>query len=84
MDNDKKQLYIIDGHALIYRAYFALLRTPLTNASGLPTGAVFGFANYLIRLLETYGCPYWMIALDSPKPTVRHEMYQQYKANREE
>jgi DNA polymerase-1 len=84
MDTEKKQLYLIDGHALIYRAYFALLRTPLTNAKGIPTGAVFGFANYLMRLIETYNCPYWAIALDSDKPTFRHEMYAAYKANREE
>jgi DNA polymerase I len=84
MASEKKQLYLIDGHALIYRAYFALIRTPLTNANGVPTGAVFGFANYLLRLIETYDCPYWAIALDSDKPTFRHEMYAQYKANREE
>jgi DNA polymerase-1 len=84
MDTEKKQLYLIDGHALIYRAYYALIRTPLTSAKGIPTGAVFGFANYLLRLIESYNCPYWAIALDSDKPTFRHEMYAQYKANREE
>jgi DNA polymerase I len=84
LDTEKKQLYIIDGHALIYRAYFALLRTPLTNSKGFPTGAVLGFANYMIRLLETYKCHSWVIALDSNKPTFRHEMYAQYKAHREE
>jgi DNA polymerase-1 len=84
MDTEKKQLYLIDGHALIYRAYYALIRTPLTNSKGIPTGAVFGFANYLLHLINTYGCQYWAIALDSDKPTFRHAMYEQYKANREE
>jgi DNA polymerase I len=84
MPSEKKQLYLIDGHALIYRAYYALIRTPLTTSQGVPTGAVFGFANYMLRLLETYDCPYWAVALDSDKPTFRHEMFADYKANREE
>ncbi len=81
---DKKQLYLIDGHALIYRAYYALIKNPLTNSKGTPTGAVYGFANYLLRLLETYNCPYLAIALDSDKPTFRHELFTDYKANRDE
>jgi DNA polymerase-1 len=79
----QKQLYIIDGHALIYRAYFALIKTPMSTAAGQPTGAIFGFANYLLRLLEFHDCTHWIVALDSPVPTFRHEMYEQYKANRE-
>ena len=79
----QKQLYIIDGHALIYRAYFALLKTPMTTSAGQPTGAIFGFANYLLRLLEPTTARHWIVALDSPVPTFRHEMYAQYKANRE-
>ena len=84
MNTTDKRLYLIDGHALIYRAYYALIRNPLTNTKGVPTGAVYGFANYLLRLLETHDCQYWAIALDSDKPTFRHEMYAEYKANREE
>jgi DNA polymerase I len=84
MNKDNKQLYLIDGHALIYRAYYALLKNPLTNSKGTPTGAVYGFANYLLRLLDTYNCPYWAVVLDSDKPTFRHELYAEYKANREE
>jgi len=80
---NNKQLYLIDGHALIYRAYFALIRTPLTNAQGLPTSAVMGFANYLIKLLADYSCPYIAVVMDSPSPTFRHKMFDQYKANRE-
>ena len=79
----QKRLYIIDGHALIYRAYFALFKTPMSTAAGQPTGAIFGFANYLLRLLAVYDCTYWIVALDSTVPTFRHEMYDQYKANRE-
>ena len=84
MDKGTKQLYLIDGHALIYRAYYALIKNPLTNSKGTPTGAVYGFASYLLRLLETYDCPYWAVVLDSDKPTFRHKLFTDYKANREE
>jgi len=80
---EKKELYLIDGYALIYRAYFALMKNPLTNSAGQPTGAFYGFAGYLLRLLETYKCPYLAVVMDSPRPTFRHLMYDKYKANRE-
>jgi DNA polymerase-1 len=79
-----KKLFLIDGHAIAYRAYFALIKNPLTNARGQPTGAVYGFANYLLRLLTEYKCPYIGVVFDSPEPTFRHELYKEYKANREE
>jgi DNA polymerase-1 len=81
---DDKKLYIIDGHALIYRAYYALAKNPLANSKGVPTGALFGFVNYLIRLIEIYKCPYLTVVLDSSVKTFRHDMYEQYKANRDE
>jgi DNA polymerase-1 len=77
-----KHLYLIDGHALAYRSYFAMLRNPLTNSKGIPTGAVYGTAVILMKLIETYQCPYVAIVFDSAKPTFRHKMYDQYKANR--
>jgi DNA polymerase-1 len=79
-----KKLFLIDGHAIAYRAYYALIKTPLTNARGQPTGAVYGFANYLLRLLAEFKCPYIGVVFDSPEPTFRHELYKEYKANREE
>jgi DNA polymerase-1 len=81
---DRQQLFLIDGHALIYRAYFAFIRNPLVNSKGQNTSAAFGFANYIIKLLETYNCIYCAVVLDSSKPTFRHDMYSQYKANRQE
>jgi DNA polymerase-1 len=69
---------------LAYRAYYALLKTPLTNSQGQSTGAVLGFANYLLRLIEEFKCPYIAVAMDSRAPTFRHEMYDKYKANRVE
>jgi DNA polymerase-1 len=80
----EKHLYLIDGHALAYRSYYATIRNPLINSKGIPTGAVFGAAMVLLRLIEKYQCPYLAMVFDSPKPTFRHEMYAQYKANREE
>jgi DNA polymerase I len=81
---DDKHLYIIDGHALAYRAYYATIRTPMTTSRGQPTGALYGFALYLMRLLQEHKCPHIVAIFDSPKPTFRHEMYKDYKANREE
>ncbi len=80
----EKKLFLIDGHALAYRAYYALIRNPLTNSKGQPTSAVFGFANYLLRMLQDYKCPYLAVVFDSTKPTFRKLMYEKYKANREE
>jgi DNA polymerase-1 len=80
---DEKKLYLIDGYAFAYRAYFALIRSPLTNSTGFPTGAIYGFANYLLKLIEAYGCPYMAVAMDSGRPTFRHKAYPAYKANRE-
>ena len=79
---DEKKLYLIDGYAFAYRAYYALIRSPLINSKGFPTGAIYGFANYLLRLIEAYGCPYLAVAMDSRAPTFRHEAYPSYKANR--
>jgi DNA polymerase I len=79
-----KKLFLIDGHAIAYRAYYALIKTPLTNAKGQPTGAVYGFANYILRLLAEFKCPYIGVVFDSPEPTFRHELFKEYKANREE
>ena len=80
--NDKR-LYIVDGYAFAYRAYYALIRSPLISSKGFPTGAIYGFANYLLRLIEAYGCPYLAVAMDSSVPTFRHTAYAPYKANRE-
>jgi len=80
---NEKKLYIVDGYAFAYRAYYALIRSPLISSKGFPTGAIYGFANYLLRLIEAYGCPYLAVAMDSAVPTFRHTAYEPYKANRE-
>ncbi|MFA6465784.1 MAG: 5'-3' exonuclease H3TH domain-containing protein, partial [Desulfurivibrionaceae bacterium] len=73
-------VYLIDGSAYIYRAYHAI--APLTNKSGLPTHAVYGFTNILLRVLREKAPRFLGIAFDVRGPNFRHEMYSAYKANR--
>ncbi|MCK4837790.1 MAG: DNA polymerase I, partial [Desulfobulbaceae bacterium] len=73
-------VYLIDGSAYIYRAYHAI--APLTNSSGLPTHAVYGFINILLRVIREKEPRYLSVAFDLKGPTFRHEMYKEYKANR--
>jgi DNA polymerase-1 len=73
-------VYLIDGSAYIYRAYHAI--APLTNKSGLPTHAVYGFTNILLRVLREKAPKFLGIAFDVRGPNFRHEMYPAYKANR--
>ncbi len=76
----QEPVYLIDGSAYIYRAYHAI--APLTNKSGLPTHAVYGFTNILLRVLREKAPRFLGIAFDVRGPNFRHEMYQAYKANR--
>jgi len=76
-------LFLIDGHALAYRSYFALIRNPLTNAKGENTSAVFGFVRQLLLLLKKYDPSYLAVVFDSGGETERHREYPEYKANRE-
>lgn len=75
-----EDVYLIDGSAYIYRAYHAI--KPLSNSAGFPTHAVFGFVNILQRILREKDPRYIMVAFDSRGPVFRHELYDQYKANR--
>jgi DNA polymerase-1 len=73
-------LYLVDGSSYIYRAYHALPN--LTNSAGEPTGALLGVANMLKRLLNDAESENIAVVFDAKGPTFRHEMYEQYKANR--
>lgn len=75
-----EKLMLIDANSLLYRAFFAL--PPLENSSGQPTGAVYGFINMLMKLLEDYPVDYAVAAFDLPGPTKRSLEYKEYKANR--
>jgi len=77
---NKSTIYLIDGSAYVYRAYHAI--SHLSNSSGLPTHAVFGFTRMLIKLIEDKNPQYLVMVFDSKGPTFRHEKYSQYKANR--
>jgi len=76
----KNTLYLIDGSSYLYRAYHALPK--LTNSAGEPTGALLGVANMLRRLLKDADTANIAVVFDAKGPTFRHEMYEQYKANR--
>ena len=76
-------LYLVDGYSLIYRAYFAFIRRPLTNSQGQNTSAIFGFFSSLFQLLKMREPAFLAVVMDSRTPTFRHEKYPQYKANRE-
>jgi DNA polymerase I len=74
------QLCLVDGSSYLYRAFHAL--PSLTSAEGQPTGAIFGVANMLRRLLEQYEPERIAVIFDAPGKTFRHEAYEEYKANR--
>ena len=78
-----KTLYLLDAYALIYRAYYALIRSPRINSKGQNTSAVYGFVNTLEMLLNNEHPDYIGIAFDPAGGTFRHEAYPEYKAQRE-
>ena len=75
-------LYLIDGHSYFYRAFHAIKN--LSNSKGVPTNAIFGFTNMLFKLLREKKPDAIAIVLDSPVPTERHRIYEEYKAQRPE
>lgn len=76
-------LYLIDGMAIAYRAYFAFMSRPLRNSKGENTSAVYGFATTMNRIIEQEQPDFLAVAMDCKEPTFRHERYEPYKANRE-
>ena len=79
----EKRLFLLDAYALIFRAYYAFISNPMTNSSGLHTSTVFGFTLALEELLRKENPTHIAVVFDPPGPTFRHEMYPEYKANRE-
>ena len=76
------KLYLIDGHALIFKMYYAFLRRPMVNSKGMDTSILFGFTKYLLELVEREKPTHLAVAFDPPGGTFRNEMYPEYKANR--
>jgi len=80
----KKKLFLLDGHALVYRAHFAFINRPLINSKGINTSAMTGFTRTLWDLMKKEEPSHIAVAFDPSGPTFRHEMMEEYKANREE
>ncbi len=79
----KKKLFLIDGYSLIYRSYWAFIKSPIRSAEGENISAVYGFLKTLFSLLEKYNPDALAVILDSKVPTFRHEIYPAYKGTRE-
>ena len=79
----KERLFLIDGMALAYRAYFAFIARPLINSKGVNTSAIFGFVNSVWKILEDEKPDHIAVVFDTPEPTFRHEKFKEYKATRE-
>ncbi|MDD2288040.1 MAG: DNA polymerase I, partial [Bacteroidales bacterium] len=79
---ENKKLFLIDAMAIIFRAYYAFNKNPRINSKGQNTSAIFGFANTLLDILKQNKPTHIGVAFDLHGPTVRHEQYEEYKANR--
>ena len=77
------RLFLLDGMALIYRAHFAFIRNPITNSKGVNTSAAFGFTNTLLHILENESPTHLGVAFDTSAPTARHQVFPEYKAQRD-
>jgi len=78
-----KKLFLIDGMAIVYRAYFGFIRNPRINSKGENVSAVFGFINTLLDIMHTYEPTHIAVAFDTHEPTFRHVEYPEYKATRD-
>ena len=84
MTDDSKKLFLLDAYALIFRAYYAFIKNPRVTSKGLNTSAVFGFLLALEEVLQKRRPTHIAVVFDHPSPTFRHEMFQDYKAHRDE
>lgn len=78
------KLFLLDAYALIYRSYYAFIKSPRVNSKGQNTSAIFGFVNTLEELLRKENPTHIAVAFDPPGGTFRHEAYEHYKAQRQE
>jgi len=82
MSGADSPVYLIDGSSYIFRAFFAL--PPLTNSSGLPTQATYGFTTMTLKFLKDFQPHYLAVVLDAGRETFRNQIFQDYKSNRPE
>ena len=80
----KKKLFLIDAYALIFRGYYAFIKNPRINSKGMDTSAVLGFMNSLLDLIKRENPENLAVAFDKGGSSDRLEIYQEYKANRNE
>jgi DNA polymerase-1 len=80
----EKKLFLLDGHALIFRAHYAFINRPLINSKGMNTSAVTGFVRSLWDILQNQKPSHIAVSFDVSKKTFRNDMYPEYKANRDE
>ena len=79
-ETTRKKVVLIDSHAILHRAYHAL--PDFSSSTGEPTGALYGLSLMIISILKDLKPDYVFAAFDLPKPTYRHEAYENYKAGR--
>ncbi len=79
-----KRLFLIDGHALVFKMYYAFLRHPMINSKGADMSILFGFTKYILELIEREKPTHLAVAFDPPGGTFRHEMFPEYKGTRQE
>ena len=78
-----KKLFLLDGHALVYRAHYAFIARPLINSKGVNTSAITGFVRSLMDILKNQKPSHIAVAFDPSGGTFRNEIYPEYKANRD-
>lgn len=83
MADTPNRLFLLDGMALVYRAHFALIRSPIYTSNRVNTSALFGFTNTLLDLIQNRKPTHLAVAFDTSDPTPRHTIYPEYKANRD-
>ena len=76
------KLFLIDGHALVFKMYYAFLRRPMINAKGEDMSILYGFTKYLLEMIQKEKPTHLAVAFDPPGGTFRHQLYPPYKANR--
>ncbi len=79
----EKKLFLLDGHALIYRAHYAFISRPLINSKGINTSAIVGFVRTLWDILQHQRPTHIAVVFDPSTPTFRNQLYKAYKANRD-
>jgi len=80
---EAKKLFLLDGHALVYRAHYAFINRPLINSKGINTSAITGFVRSLMDILKNQNPSHIAVAFDPHGGTFRNELFPEYKANRD-